>query len=286
MKYGVIDVGSNSVRLMINIDGKTLFKLVNTTKLAEGMGVEKSLKIQSVERTVSAVSFFVERARKENVDKLYIFATAAVRSAINPELFTDKVKEITGIEVDVISGELEANVGRMGALGDRDGGVIDIGGASAEITVVKNNRTLYSKSLSTGVVKIKDFCGQDREKTSKYLDEKMLEYGYIPSSEFYAIGGTATTLAATLLEFEPYDPLRAHGLVMTIKDVEGLVDKFYSLSVEERKKLKGMYPSRAEVIAGGGLFLLKIMQKIGLDKIVVSESDNLEGYLALKMEKK
>ena len=286
MKYGVIDVGSNSVRLMISENGKTLYKLINTTKLAEGMGEEKTLKKQSVERTVSAVSFFVDKAKEESVDKLFIFATAAVRLSVNPEIFTEEVFRRTGYKVDVVSGDTEALIGRIGALGDKDGGVVDIGGASAEIIVVENGVSTYSKSLSTGVVRIKDFCGQDRIKSSLYLDEKMIEYGNIPHTNFYAIGGTATTLGAVFLGLEPYDPAKIHGLEMSFEDVSSLVDKLYSLSVEERKKLKGMHPLRAEVIAGGALFLMKIMQKIKLDKIIVSESDNLEGYLSYKTEKK
>ena len=92
MKYGVIDIGSNSVRLMINQDGKTLYKLVKITRLAEGMGDERILKAQSVDRTVSAVSFFKEKAHQEKVAKLFVFATAAVRMAVNKDYFISELK--------------------------------------------------------------------------------------------------------------------------------------------------------------------------------------------------
>ncbi len=282
MKYSVIDIGSNSVRLMINLDGKTLYKLVETTRLAEGMGNERMLKSPSVDRTVSAVYFFVNKSRGEKVDKIYIFATEAVRKAVNSADFVKAVKDATGIAVDVISGEIEALIGRIGAVGTADGGIIDVGGASTEVTAVINGQTVYSKSLDLGSVKIKDACGQDREKASKLIDEKVETYGQIPKTEYFGIGGTATSLASVSMELEPYDPEMVHGYKLSVRTLERLVDKLYSLSVEEKRRLKGLQPARAEVISGGALLLLTVMKKIGIDYLIVSESDNLEGYLELK----
>ncbi len=282
MKFGVIDIGSNSVRLMINKNEKTLYKLVNTTRLAEGMVADKLLKAQSVDRTVSAVYFFVEKAKEERVDELYIFATAAVRSAVNSNDFVNAVKDATGYDVDVISGEMEALIGRLGALSDNDGGIIDVGGASAEVTAVVNGEQVYSKSLDLGAVKIKDICAQDKDLARELINSTITEYGKIPKTTYYGIGGTATSIASMLLELEPYNPEKVDGFSVNIEELEKLVDKLYSLSVEERKQLKGLQPERAEVIAGGALLLLNIMYKIGINSLLVSESDNLEGYLKLK----
>ncbi len=282
MKYGVIDIGSNSVRLMINVDGKTLYKLVNTTRLAEGMTGEKLLKTSAVDRTVSAVSFFIERANAEKVDKIYIFATAAVRSAKNSRDFVRAIKEATGFDVDVISGEKEALIGRIGAIGNNDGGIIDVGGASTEVLAVLNGDTVYSKSLYLGAVKIKDVCGQERSLAEVLINESISEYGQIPKANYYGIGGTATSIASMLLELEPYDPEKVNGFKFDESQLSSLVDKLYSLSIEQRKNLKGLQPARAEVIAGGALLLLRIMKKIGITNLTVSESDNLEGYLELK----
>ena len=254
MKYGVIDIGSNSARLMINENGQTLYKLVNTTRLAEGMGEEKILKPQAVERSVSAVSFFVEKAKSERVDEIFIFATAAVRSAVNPEFFTDMVYNQTGIMVDVVSGETEATIGRIGALGFCDGGVIDVGGASTEVVAVLGGNTVFSKSLPIGVVKIKDRCGQDEKCVRDYSLDVIRQYGDIPKTEYYTIGGTATTLASLIQGLEPYDPKKVDGFVITLQTLSDIVDKLYSLTVEERLKIKGLHPSRAEVIAGERFF--------------------------------
>lgn len=284
MKYGVIDVGSNSVRLMISDGKNTIYKKVITTRLAEGMG-EGVLQPVAIDRTASAVSFFVEQAKEECVDEIYAYATAAVRQSKNGNVFIDKVKDLCGIDVEIVSGETEAELGVKGALSGFDGGVIDVGGASTEVIVVKDGKIKYSKSLNVGAVKIKDACGQDFDKVKEYIDNKIVEYGSIPNAEFYGIGGTATTIAAIILQLEPYDPNKVDGFKVGIEQLERLTERLFSLSVEERKKLKGLQPARAEVIAGGAALMLSVMKKIGIEHITVSEKDNLEGYLLTKTEK-
>ena len=285
MKCGVIDIGSNSVRLMISDGIKTLSKEVITTKLAEGM-VDRVLKPESIERTVSALSFLCKKSHEYKVDKLYVFATAATRNAKNKDEFLRLVKSVCGVDVDVISGEEEAKVGYVGALSGLDGGIIDVGGASTEVMVVRNNVLTYVKSLNVGAVSVKDRYGQDEKNTAKFLSKKVLEYGQVPLADFYAIGGTATSVAAMLQELSPYDPSKVDGYVVLKHDLENLTNRLFSMTVDERKKLKGLQPERAEVIASGCSILLSVMKHLGVDKIIVSEKDNLEGYLKLKLEKK
>jgi exopolyphosphatase/guanosine-5'-triphosphate,3'-diphosphate pyrophosphatase len=285
MLYGVIDIGSNSARLMMHDGRKTLYKRVKITALAENMGKEKVLTEVAIKRTALAISEFVQHAKEQKADKIYAFATAAVRYAVNKKDFLDSVKNLAGIDVEVVSGEMEAELGYKGALNGKDGGIIDIGGASAEVVAVKNNVKLYEKSLDIGVVKIKDNCGQDKKRITEFCSQKIKEYGDIPKTEFFGIGGTATSLASIILELEPYDPEKVNGFKIEISVLEKLCDKLFSMSLEDRKKLKGLQPERAEVIAGGAMLLLQIMKKIGIEHITVSESDNLEGYLMCKMEK-
>ena len=285
MKYGVIDIGSNSVRLMLSDGVNTLNKYVKTTRLAEGMGLEKIIKPEPMERTAQAVSTFYDYALKQKAEKIYAFATAAVRQAINGLEFVERVKSMCGIDVDVVSGDMEARIGLVGALNGKDGGIIDVGGASSEVTVSNCNKEIYGKSITIGAVTIKDACGQDLELAKEMILNKIQEFGNIPFAEFYAIGGTATSLAAIVQELELYDPKKTDGFVLDIDVLKALSEKLYKLPVKERKKLKGLQPERAEVIAGGAYLLYAIANKIGLDKIIVSEKDNLEGYLMLKMEK-
>ena len=102
-KIAVIDIGSNSVRLMLVADGKVLYKALNTTRLGEGLASSPRLKSEAVARTAAAVAEFFRRAKAEGASFVCAFATAAVRTAENGAEFVSLVKESCGLEVDVIS---------------------------------------------------------------------------------------------------------------------------------------------------------------------------------------
>ena len=282
MKYGVIDIGSNSVRLMISENGQTIKKHVKTTRLAENMEADNNLQDIPMERTACAVSFFVNMAKEQNADKIYIFATAAVRQANNKQVFLSKVKTDTNIDVDVIEGEVEAKLGALGALNGNDGGIIDVGGASSEVLIIKNGEIIYSKSLNIGAVKLFNLCGQDKKQILDCVKYAVKEYGEIPLTTFYGIGGTATSIASMDLALKEYDPNKVHGHCIPISKILDLRDKLIDMTVEERKKIIGLQKERAEVIAGGVAIIYEILKKANVERIIISESDNLEGYLEIK----
>ena len=284
MKISAIDVGSNSVRLMVMADGKTLYKQLDTTRLAEGLAQSGVLKPEAIERTARAVQIFAAAAELNGAGTPYVFATAAVRSSKNGADFVARVKALTGIDVDVLSGEEEAACGILGALRGRDGGIIDLGGASTEITLQQGGKTLYSKSVNIGTVRLFDMAGQDRSALQAAIDNSLNGYGSLSldGKDIYGIGGTATSLAALYHELEKYDPKVVEGTVLTREWLCAEAEKLLSLTVEERKALRGMEPRRADVIAGGCLLMYSILNRFNADRITVSESDNLEGYVLLK----
>lgn len=284
MKISAIDVGSNSVRLMVMADGKTLYKQLETTRLAEGLAASGSLKPEAIERTARAVQMFAAAAELNGAGTPYVFATAAVRSAANGADFVARVKQLTGIAVDVIGGEQEAACGIAGALRGRDGGIIDLGGASTEITVRKGGKTIYSKSVNIGTVRLFDAAGQNRGALEEVIAKNIAEYGNLDlsSADMYGVGGTATSLAALHHGLDKYDPKVVDGTALTAEWLGREADLLLSLTVEQRKQLKGMDIRRADVIAGGCLLLYRILTAFGCKKITVSESDNLEGYVILK----
>lgn len=284
MKISAIDVGSNSVRLMVMADGKTLYKQLDTTRLAEGLAQSGVLKPEAIERTARAVQIFAAAAELNGAGTPYVFATAAVRSSKNGADFVARVKALTGIDVDVLSGEEEAACGILGALRGRDGGIIDLGGASTEITLQQGGKTLYSKSVNIGTVRLFDMAGQDRSALQAAIDNSLNGYGVLSldGKDIYGIGGTATSLAALYHELEKYDPKVVEGTVLTREWLCAEAEKLLSLTVEERKALRGMEPRRADVIAGGCLLMYSILNRFNADRITVSESDNLEGYVLLK----
>lgn len=278
-KFAVIDVGSNSVRLMFVADGKILYKDVNTTRLGEGVAETPILRKDAIERSANAVASFYEKAKSEGAQHVAVFATAAVRSAENQVEFLDRVRELCGLHVEVISGEEEAELGILGALGNVDGAVIDVGGASTEIVVKKGGELVYKKSVDIGVVRLKDKCGREKAALENMSKEAAQTYGIIPvQGLIYAIGGTATTLGAQALGLLEYSSEKVTGAIVPLARVEELAETFLSMPVEEIQKLPCMPKGRADVIAGGAVLLATIMRVHGIEGLVISDRDNLEGY--------
>lgn len=284
MKISAIDVGSNSVRLALFADGKTLYKQLATTRLGEGLAATGKITPAAIERTAQAIASFVERAKAENSTRIHIFATAAVRSASNRQDFLTRVKDLCGIDVDVVSGIEEARLGILGALKGKDGGIIDVGGASTEVTVQRGGQALYSHSADIGTVRLHDLAGRDVNKLTQAAAAKIAEYGTFDASSFdmYAIGGTATTLASVKHGLKVYDPTITDGTVLYADEIYKMAQYILSLSVEEVRQISGMEPLRADVIGGGCLLTYLVMKHFNISKITVSESDNLEGYVMLK----
>ena len=280
MKIAAIDIGSNSVRLLLWADGKTLYKRIRTTRLGEGLNESPYLKEEACERTAQAVADFALQAKEDGAERIYAFATAAVRSSKNPRLFTDKVLGLCGLSVDIISGEREAEIGLSGALGGRDGGIIDVGGASTEVIVRSQGKIIYSKSVNIGTVRILDKAGRNLDKISSFVAEKISEYGDVtfPATQVYAVGGTASRLASIKHGLMTYKPEILHGTVLTQEEIHALAKTLTTLSVEEIRNTT-ICGSSADLIGGGAMLLYMVMKKLGVRSLTVSESDNLEGYI-------
>ncbi|MCM1546329.1 MAG: hypothetical protein NC033_04760 [Clostridiales bacterium] len=285
MKIAAIDIGSNSVRLLMWADGKTLYKKMKTTRLGEGLNFAPVLLNDACLRTAQAVAEFVQAAKEDGAEKVYAFATAAVRSAENPELFTDKVKELCGVKVDVLSGKKEAEIGLAGALGGCDGGgIIDVGGASTEVTVRACGKVRYTKSVNIGTVRILDAAGRDLNKINAFISEKIKDFERKDFSEYamYAVGGTASRLAAIKLGIREYDAQKLHGTVLTVREVENFSKLLTKMSVDEIRQTT-ICAKSADLIGGGAALLAAVMQNFNVKRITVSESDNLEGYVISKL---
>ena len=285
MKYGVIDVGSNSVRLLISENGKSLKKLINTIRLAEGKK-DGLLLEQSSLRTLKAIKEFIGVARENGAEQIYIFATAAVRNAKNGQDFAAAVKKECGYDLDIVSGETEAKLGCIGALKGRDGAVLDIGGGSTEIAVMKNGKCVYLKSVPIGAVVLTDKFGQNAGKILEYAKTAVKDFGEIPQADFYCIGGTCTSLAAVSQKLAEYDTEKVNGYKITAAALFALASQVSGLTVDERKNLAGLQKERADIIHAGACIFQAVAEHVGAKTFTVSESDNLEGYLACITEKK
>lgn len=281
MKFAAIDIGSNSVRLLLWADGRTLYKKMDTTRLGEGIARTGVLSAAAIERTAAAVARFAAEARQAGAAEVYAFATAAVRSAENGGEFVEAVRRACGLRVDVLSCEREALAGLAGALGDADGGVVDVGGASTELTV-RRGKEVYARSADIGAVRLKDLCGEDEAALRSVIAEKLALFDGAPAcADLCAVGGTATSLAALEGRVAPYDPARIDGFVLTAACIEGWGSRLLGMTQAQRLALPGMDARRADILGGAALLLAAAARKAGAEKVTVRESDNLEGYLAM-----
>lgn len=283
--FGVIDIGSNSVRLMISDGEHTLQKWVNTTKLADGLAQAGSLQDAAMQRSLLAVQDFVQKARQLGAE-VHIFATEAVRSAENGADFTKAIFDTTGVAVDIVCGEMEAKLGFVGASCGQNVCVVDIGGASTEIVCGEAGQICYAKSLPIGAVRLRDICGEDEQLLTEYIDKNIVNYGSVPKKKkLVAIGGTASTIVAILEQMERYDTAKVHNYKLYRSQVAEVYERVKNTPMQSRNAIKGLIEGRRDIIVGAAYELAKIMDMLGFDHLYVSESDNLEGYLMLNKDK-
>lgn len=286
-KSAVIDVGSNSVRLMLMADGNVLYKTLLTTRLGEGIAFTPRLKQEAIERTAAAVGSFLSRASAEGALRTYVYATAAVREAENGEAFVSLVRRLYGVSIDVLSGEEEAQTGIDGALSHTDGALLDVGGASTELAIREDGRVVYKKSVPLGVVKLKDVCKGD---SAAILSQCEIHApSFDDAAEFLsrantivAVGGTATTLAALSKKLQVYDARQATGTFLSTKELSSLAQELLPMPVAEIENLPCISKKRADVIGGGAAWLSVLSNRFQKGGVTVSDADNLEGYARKK----
>lgn len=278
----VIDIGSNSVRLMTD-DGKAVNrKTLASTTLAYGLALTGYLSDEAMDRTAAAIRTFVAEARRRGADNIYVFGTEAMRAAKNGKAFKARLEEENGLTVDVISGETEARLGLMGAAGDIAGEatVVDIGGASVEIVRGNADRITYAKSAPLGMVRLIDLVGSEKNAIERFVERELPVFGIVSGTDdAIAIGGTATSLASMDLRQTVYNPDEIHGHILTLASLSRLRDEIFSTR-DLISRFPTLTPNRARVIGHGAIMLLSIVEYLGLEQIAVSEHDNMEGYLA------
>lgn len=276
--YAYIDVGSNSVRLLLN--GK---KYLTNTQLAEKLVPGGNILPEAAARTSEAIKSFRRFALDNGADEVFVFATEAVRSANNGKDFA-ALLSADGITLDVLSPQTEAKIGFDGAYCGRGvfQAVLDVGGASSELAVGNEKGLVYSHSLPLGAVRIKDYS-LDRREAEKLIDARVPEYGEVPPfTEMVTIGGTTSSLVAVRDGIEPYDPSKIHLKKITYAEMENTVSRILATPVEKRAAIKGMHPQKTLILPAGILLVMGIMRYLSLEEITVSENDNLEGYKRLQ----
>ncbi len=298
-KVAIIDLGSNSVRMniaKINSDGTTevISQNKKMVRLSQGMGDDMNLKVTPMYRTIAALSEFNDIIEENGVTDITAIATAAVRKAANQAAFLKEVKDAIGIDIKVISGDMEAiydYLGVMSKLDVSDCVIVDIGGGSTEIILVKNGEIVDKTSLPIGAVSISEkFLQENESKENIELATKFAE-SYINAVEFLneakglpiiGLGGSNRTIAK--IDMKEVDSEKMlHGHEVSIAKVFEIYNAIVNTSMEERKHIKGVGKERADIIVGGMLTIVSIINKITASSLIISDSGVRDGILFEKM---
>lgn len=304
MKLAAIDVGTNTVLMLVaemTPDGQ-LRKLAESsriTRLGRGVDATGHLDPASALATLDTIAEFVEQARALGAEKIVSAATAALRDASDGTDFIARVKARTGLELDVISGETEAQLAYLSSVKglklDLASNllIVDIGGGSTELVRAQPGGTIDYVSLQIGSVRmteriIKSDPPHTREAVELRvaIDEALatLKWNFQPDV-MVGIAGTVTTVCAVALELAQYDPARVHGHILTQDDVLQVIAKLGHVPLEERKRIAGVEAGRADVIFAGAAILERIMSHFKLKQVIVSDQGVRWGLLWREIEK-
>jgi exopolyphosphatase/guanosine-5'-triphosphate,3'-diphosphate pyrophosphatase len=295
-RVAAIDCGTNSIRLLIaDVTGgnfKEVLRTMEIVRLGQGVDQNKSFHPDAIARTLSAVEKFAQLIASKGVEKIRFCATSATRDASNRELFTNGVKKILGVEVEVIPGEQEAALSFIGAtkeLSQSDGPflVVDIGGGSTEF-VFGSEKVEFAKSVNIGCVRMSERHLNSQPPTMAQIAEAIIDIDLaitqaakvVPISQaksLVAVAGTATTVAAAALKLEEYDRYLIHLSRISAPAVHQVAAMFQSLNKDQITALGYMHPGRVDVITAGALVLSRIMAATGASEFIASESDILDG---------
>ena len=295
-RVAAIDCGTNSIRLLIADISNGIFKEVvrsmEVVRLGQGVDKNKSFHPDAIKRTLDAVEMFSEVIASKGVERIRFCATSATRDATNRSLFTDGVRGILGVEVEVIPGEEEAMLSFNGATkelmqSDAPYLVVDIGGGSTEF-VFGSNKVENAKSVDIGCVRMSERHFTSQPATMDQVARAIIDIdsaiaqaaSVVPilnAKTLVAVAGTATTVAAAALELKDYDRHLIHLARISADKVHKVSDMFQSMNKDEIANLGYMHPGRVDVITAGSLVLSRVMAATGAREFVASESDILDG---------
>ena len=289
MKIATLDIGTNTVLLLIaETSPGTSNRLIVVEEHAEiarlGEGVDKTgeLSAAAIERVLEILARYATRIEAQGVDKVAAIGTQALREVRNGAAFLERARAILGCEVEVISGDREAALSWLATARSLPSGagtrrtVVDIGGGSTEI-LVGGAQVERGVSVPIGSVRLTERCiahdpptEEEKRALVRQIDEA-LAAAPTPEGELVGIAGTVTTLCAIHLGMTDYDGERVHGLTMKRAEVENVVDGLGRMPVADRRRTPGLHPKRADVIYAGGVILLRLMAKGGIEALTVSD---------------
>lgn len=298
-KVGIIDIGSNSVLLLIaEINEKKIKPLHQEyaiTRIAEGLFTTGEISERALKRTLTAVKQMVQNCKNLNAE-IRIFITEPLRIAKNAEYVNQQFVSEVGVPIQVLSQKEEALFAYLGAtyaISNKDEHsnlVVDLGGASTELVLGQKEKIVQWKSLPLGAVKITDEYNLRDPKSSASLDlifqkvKEEYQKGIFALNQEMAveaifIGGTITTLASIDLSLEKYQEELVDGHQFSFERIKEMLYFLGEKDTSERFTIKGMERGREDVIVGGIIGILAIMDIYGLPGIKVSTKGPRHGAI-------
>ncbi|MEU2487147.1 Ppx/GppA phosphatase family protein [Streptomyces sp. NPDC012617] len=305
-RVAAVDCGTNSIRLLVaDVDPATgyfteLDRRMQIVRLGQGVDRTGRLAPEALERTFDACRDYAAAIKELGAERIRFVATSASRDAENSDTFVRGVQEILGVEPEVVTGDLEAQLSFDGATKELVGAdhlekpylVVDIGGGSTEF-VVGDDRVRAARSVDIGCVRMTerhlvldgavvdpptpDRIAAIRADVAAALDLVEETVPISSAATLVGLAGTVTTVAAMALGLEEYDSEAIHHSRVSVERVRELTERLLASTHEERAAIPAMHPGRVDVIASGALVLLAVMERAGAREVVVSEHDILDG---------
>ena len=299
MRTASIDIGTNTIRLLIcekTSEGKLRQLCVDRviTRLGEGFSEQSRLLTKdAVGRSLKALKAFSRIIKEYAVDHYKAVATSVVRESINGSEFVNKVKNQTGLTIEVISGEQEAKLTVIGVLNSidvktKDSIIFDIGGGSTEFVYIRDKDIVLLTSTNLGVVHLtEDYLIKETQEEMAVLSDfvqatlnrELKDFKLESNYELSLVGtaGTPTTLAAIDLGLSEYCSELVNNFVLTKRKISSILEELINIPRIDRVNLPGLEKGREDIIITGIIILLETLNYFSSDQVIVSDGGVLEG---------
>ncbi|WP_214415904.1 Ppx/GppA phosphatase family protein [Sphaerisporangium fuscum] len=294
-RVAAVDCGTNSVRLLIADIGSgelsDVERRMEIVRLGEGVDRTGRLAPEALERTFTAMRGYAKLITEHGASAVRVVATSATRDAANRADFVTGVREIFGVEPEVVTGSEEAHLSFVGATAGLTGVtppvlVVDIGGGSTEfvlgsadvdsaISVDIGCVRLTERHLASGVTP--EAVAAATADIEAALDRVSAEVPVGRAHTLIGLAGSVTTVAGISLDLPAYDPARIHGSRIPAARVHEVSRRLLAMTHDERAAIPVMHPGRVDVIGAGALILDRIVARYGFGEVLVSEHDILDG---------
>ena len=296
-RCAVIDVGTNSVKFHIGERDRsgrwhTVLDRAEITRLGEGLQERGEIGREALERTVTAIQAMLDEAERDGARAVAAVGTAGLRMARNGDDVLASIRERTGIDVEVISGEVEARLAYLAAtagldLGEGSLAVFDTGGGSTQFTFGHGSKVDESFSVGVGAVRYTERFGLAEAVTPEVLrkvlsaiaDDLSRLDGRPSPDALVGMGGAVTNIAAVHHRLTTYDPDVVQGTVLDRAEIARQIELYRSRDGEGRREIPGLQPKRSDVILAGACIVATVMDKLSRRTVTVSDRGLRHGLL-------